>query len=37
MELLGIWVAAILTLCIFSFLYKNNPAYDVAQNLFVGL
>ncbi|HIC01133.1 TPA: hypothetical protein EYO63_15715 [Candidatus Poribacteria bacterium] len=37
MELLGIWVAAILTLCIFSFLYKDNPAYDVAQNLFVGL
>lgn len=37
MELLGIWVAAILTLCIFSFLYKGNPAYDVAQNLFVGL
>ena len=37
MELLGIWVAAILTLCIFSFLYKDNPAYSVAQNLFVGL
>ncbi|HIB90450.1 TPA: hypothetical protein EYO57_25230 [Candidatus Poribacteria bacterium] len=37
MELLGIWVAAILTLCIFSFLYKDNPAYGVAQNLFVGL
>ena len=37
MELLGTWVAAILTLCIFSFLYKDNPAYKAAQSLFVGL
>ncbi|SVD99054.1 uncharacterized protein METZ01_LOCUS451908, partial [marine metagenome] len=37
MELLGIWVAAILTLCIFSFLYQDNPAYKAAQSLFVGL
>ena len=37
MELLGIWIAAILTLCIFSFLYQDNPAYKAAQSLFVGL
>jgi len=32
-----IWVAAILTLCIFSFLYRENPFYRFAEHLFVGV
>ena len=30
------WVAAFLTLCVFSFLYRDNPFYRVAEHLFVG-
>ena len=33
----GFWVAAILTICIYSFLYKDNPLYKFAESLFVGL
>ena len=33
----GIWVGALLTLCIFSFLYKDNPLYKFAEHLFVGV
>ena len=33
----GIWVGAALTLCIFSFLYKDNPFYKFAEHLFVGV
>lgn len=36
-ETLGIWIGAFLTLAIFSFLYKDNPIYKVAENLFVGI
>jgi len=34
---LGIWVGALLTLCVFSFLYKDNPLYKFAEHLFVGV
>jgi len=34
---LAVWVAAALTLCIFSFLYKDNPFYRFAEHLFVGV
>ena len=34
---IGVWVAAMLTLCIFSFLYKDNPFYKFAEHLFVGV
>ncbi len=37
MEIIGIWMAALLTLCILSFLYKDNPFYKFAEHLFVGL
>lgn len=37
MELFGIWVAALLTLCIYSFLYRDNPLYRFAEHLFVGI
>ncbi len=32
-----IWLGAILTLMIFSFLYKDNPFYKFAEHLFVGV
>lgn len=36
-DAVGIWVAAFLTLCIFSFLYQDNPFYKFAEHLFVGV
>jgi len=32
-----IWLSALLTLCIFSFLYKENPVYRFAEHLFTGM
>lgn len=32
----GIWVAGLLSLCVFSFLYRDNVFYKVAESLFVG-
>ena len=32
----GIWLAALLTLCMYSFLYKDNPAYKFGEHLYVG-
>ena len=37
MELIGVWIAAFLTLCIYSFLYHDNPFYRFAEHLFVGI
>ncbi|MCC6348126.1 MAG: hypothetical protein IT347_00850 [Candidatus Eisenbacteria bacterium] len=34
---LGVWLAALLTLFIFSFLYRDNPLYKFAEHLFVGV
>jgi hypothetical protein len=34
---LGVWLAALLTLCVFSFLYRDNPLYKFAEHLFVGV
>lgn len=31
------WIGALLTLMIFSFLYRDNPAYKFAEHLFVGV
>lgn len=36
-EQIGLTVGGILTLAIFSFLYKDNPIYKAAEHLFVGL
>ncbi len=36
-DLVGLWIAAILTLFIFSFLYKDNPLYKFAEHMFVGV
>lgn len=32
-----VWIAALLTIAIFSFLYRENPIYRFAEHLFVGL
>ena len=37
MQLVGIWIAAFLTLCIYSFLYRDNPFYRFAEHLFIGV
>jgi hypothetical protein len=34
---IGVWIAALLTLGIFSVLYKDNPAYKICEHLFVGV
>lgn len=34
---IGVWIAALLTLAIYSFLYKDNPFYKLAENIFVGV
>lgn len=34
---IGVWVAAFLTLGIFSFLYKDNPIYRFCESVFVGV
>jgi len=37
MDGLGIWIAALLTLAAFSFLYKDNPVFRFAESLFAGV
>lgn len=37
LTVLGIWIAAFLTICIFSFLYHDNPFYKLAEHVFVGV
>jgi len=32
-----IWISAILSLAIFSFLYKENPFYRIAEHIFLGV
>ncbi|MCL2063053.1 MAG: hypothetical protein FWG98_01595 [Candidatus Cloacimonetes bacterium] len=34
---LGIWIGALATLSIWSFLYKDNPFYKFAEQIFVGV
>lgn len=36
LDLLGGWMIAAFTLCVFSFLYKDNPFYKFAEHVFVG-
>ncbi|TWT60404.1 hypothetical protein [Rubinisphaera italica] len=33
----GLWIAAVFTLCIFSFMYRDNPFYKVAESTVVGV
>ena len=32
-----IWISALLSLAVFSFLYKDNPFYRFAEHLFIGV
>lgn len=34
---IGVWIGALLTLGILSFLYRDNPAYKVCEAIFVGV
>ena len=36
-EIMGAWLVVFLTLCIFRFLYKDNPFYKAAEHLYVGV
>ncbi len=36
-EIIGIWIAAFLTLGIISFLYKDNILYKICESIFVGI
>ena len=33
----GIWIAGLFTLAIFSFLYRDNPSYKIAESVVVGV
>jgi hypothetical protein len=35
-QLIGIWLAAALTVAIFSFLYKDNPLFKLGESIFLG-
>ena len=35
--MIGAWIAVFLTLSIFSYLYKDNPFYKIAEHVFVGV
>lgn len=37
METVGIWIGALCTLAIFSFLLRENPFFRTAEHLFIGL
>ena len=36
-DIIGVWIGALLTLALFSFLYKDNPVYKLAEHIFVGI
>ena len=36
-DVLGGWLVCFLTLAVFSFLWKDNPFYKLAEHIFVGL
>src|ERR1044072_1326236 len=36
-DVIGRWAAAILTLAIFSFLFKDNPLFKLAEHIFIGV
>jgi len=36
LQIISVWIAGGLTLCIFSFLYGDNPVYKFAEHLYVG-
>lgn len=36
-QIVGLWIAAFLTLCVFSFLFGDNPFYKLAEHIYVGV
>ncbi|MCD6118719.1 hypothetical protein J7K50_02660 [bacterium] len=36
-EIIGYWIAVGLTLCMLSFLYKDNPFFKLAEHLYLGI
>jgi len=36
-QTMGVWVGAFLTLCVLSFLYRDNPFYKLSEAIFVGV
>ncbi len=36
-EIAGAWISIFLTLCIFSYLYDDNPIYKLVEHLFLGV
>ena len=36
-ELFGVWVAVGLSLCVYTFLYKDNPFFKLVEHIFVGV
>lgn len=36
-NVIGAWISIFLTICIFSYLYGDNPVYKLAEHLFVGI
>ncbi len=36
-QVIGIWTAGFLTVCVFSFLYGDNPFYKFAEHVYVGV
>jgi len=36
-QVFGLWLGALSTLAIWSFLYKDNPIYKIAEQIFVGV
>ena len=34
---IGIWVGALFTIFVLSFVYKDNPLYKIAESVFVGV
>lgn len=36
-QILGLWISGFLTLCVFSFLFGDNPLYKLAEHIYVGV
>ncbi|MCX7017886.1 MAG: hypothetical protein WCK47_03800 [bacterium] len=36
-DLFGVWLTVLLTLAVFSFLYRDNPVYKIAEHLYIGI
>ena len=37
LDMIGVWLLVLMTLCILSYLYGDNPFYKIAEHIFVGV